>query len=119
VIAKGMGRADPTVRAAILVTAVAAVVAFAVLTLAGHPRAGLAIDLGLVVGAANGPLIQRTAQLGAAFGALAFARLLVLTVLGLGLGLLLGLDVLWLVMVGLAAAQLALAFSAVWRVLNG
>lgn len=113
-----MGRADPTVRAAILVTAAVAVLALAGLTLAGHPRAGLAIDLGLVVGAANGPLIQRSAQLGSAFGALAFARLLVLTVLGLGLGLLLGLDVLWLVMVGLAAAQLALAFSAVWRVLS-
>jgi hypothetical protein len=120
VIAKGMlQRADPTVRVAILLTALLALLALVALALAGHLRAGLAIDLGLVVGAVNGPLIQRSAQLGFAFGALAFGRLLFLSLLAVGLGLLLGLDVLWLVVGGVALAQLVLAGTAFWRVVTG
>lgn len=114
-----VGTAGPVVRAALVATVAVALVALGVCALTGHLRAGLALDLGLVIGAANGPMIQRTARLGLAFGALSFGRLVLLSAVGLGLGLLLGIDVLWLVMVGLAAAQLVLAGTAFWRVMTG
>ncbi len=109
---------DRTVRTAILATAVLAVAVLAGMASIGRLRAGLAIDLGLVIGSANGPMILRSVQFGAQFGALAFGRLLLLSLVGVGLGLVLGIDVLWLVILGLAAAQLVLAGAAFWRVIS-
>lgn len=114
-----MPRADPAVRAAIVVTGIVAVLAFLIFALVGHARAGLALDLGLVVGAANGPMIQRSAQVRIAFGALAFGRLLLLSLVGVALGLLLGIGTLWLVLAGMAVAQLLLAGAAAWRLVHG
>jgi hypothetical protein len=114
-----MGRADPAVRAAIIVTGCLAVLVFAVFAALGHTRAGLALDLGLVIGAANGPLIQRSVQVGARFGILSFGRLLALSIIGVALGLLLGIGTLWLVLVGMAAAQLVLAGAGAWRMMTG
>lgn len=101
-----------------LATAMVAVAALLGFAIAGHLKAGLAIDLGLVIGAANGPMIQRSAQVQGAFGALAFGRLLLLSAVGVGVGLALGLDVLWLVVAGLAVAQLLLAGAGFWRVMT-
>jgi hypothetical protein len=100
-----------------MATAVLAAVALVAFAIAGHLRAGLAIDLGLVIGALNGPMIQRSVEVGA-FGALAFGRLILLSLVGVGLGLVLGIDVLWLVVVGLAAAQLVLAGTGFWQMMR-
>src|SRR3989442_8195590 len=78
--------ADRTVRTAILATAVVAVVVLASMAAIGRLRAGLALDLGLVIGAANGPMIQRSLRLGMGFGALSMVRLLVLSVVAVRLG---------------------------------
>ena len=75
----------------------------------GHPRIGLALAIGLVVGSANGYLARRAIASGLGFRAASGARLAVLTVAGLGLGALLGLDVAWLTLLGLGLSQLVLA----------
>lgn len=106
--------ADHTVRAAILVTAVVAVAVLAATAIIGQLRAGLAIDLGLAIGAANGPMIQRSLRLGASFGALSLVRLLILSILAVGLGLALSPSLAWLVIAGVAAAQIVLAFAGAW-----
>lgn len=109
---------DRTVTAAIRATAVVAVAVLAGTAAIGRLRAGLAIDLGLVIGAANGPMIQRSLQLGAGFGALSMVRLLILSVLAVGLGLALGPSQAWLVIAGVAAAQIVLACAGAWRMMS-
>lgn len=79
----------------------------------GQFRAGLAIAVGLLVGSVNGRLVQRSVSLGVGFTALSLVRLMVLTAVGLGIGLLIGLHQVWLVVVGMALAQLILAGFAV------
>ena len=92
------------------VTAVA-VMAFGFAT--GQAKNGLALAIGLLVGSANGLLVQRSLALGVGFTAVSLVRLLVLTGLGLGIGLLIGLSQVWLVVGGIAVAQLVLAGFAV------
>ena len=82
----------------------------------GHPRAGFALAAGLLVGSANGYLAERAVGLGVAFLATSLGRLVTLTAVGLGAGLLLGIDVAWLTLVGLAAAQFVLAAAAIREV---
>jgi len=88
-----------------------AVMAFGFAT--GQVKNGLALAIGLLVGSANGLLVQRSLDLGVGFTAVSLVRLLVLTGLGLGIGLLIGLSQVWLVVGGIAVAQLVLAGFAV------
>jgi hypothetical protein len=85
----------------------------------GQFKNALALAIGLLVGSANGLLVQRSLALGVGFTALSLVRLLVLTGLGLGIGLLIGLSQVWLVVGGIAIAQLVLAGFAVREVLTG
>ena len=87
------------------------VVAFGIAT--GQIRNALALAIGLLVGSANGLMVQRSLAFGVGFTALSLVRLLVLTGLGLGIGLLIGLSQVWLVVGGIAIAQLVLAGFAV------
>ena len=91
--------------------AAVAVMAFGFAT--GQVKNGLAPAIGLLVGSANGLLVQRSLALGVGFTAVSLVRLLVLTGLGLGIGLLIGLSQVWLVVGGIAVAQLVLAGFAV------
>lgn len=105
-------------RTAVLATAMVAVVVLAGMAAIGRLRAGLALDLGLVIGAANGPMIQRSLQMGASFGALSVVRLLVLSILAVGLGLALSPSLAWLVLAGVACAQIVLAGAGVWGMMS-
>jgi hypothetical protein len=78
----------------------------------GSWRAGLAIALGLLVGATNGFLARRALGVEAGFGFTSMGRLALLSAVGVGLGVLLGLPLVPLVLVGIAAAQLVLAVVA-------
>lgn len=98
-----------TLTASIL--AAGAVLAAGVAT--GQIRNALALSIGMLVGSGNGLLVQRSLALGVGFTALSLVRLLLLTGLGLGIGLLIGLAQVWLVVGGIAVAQLVLAGFAV------
>jgi len=102
---------------AVSTVAAASVLAFGFAT--GQIKSGLALAIGLLVGSANGLLVQRSLALGVGFTALSLVRLLVLTGLGLGIGLLIGLSQVWLVVGGIAIAQLVLAGFAVREALAG
>ena len=78
----------------------------------GSWRGGLAIALGLLVGATNGFLARRALGVEAGFGVTSMGRLAILSAVGLGLGVLLGLQFVPLVLIGIAAAQLVLAVVA-------
>jgi hypothetical protein len=84
----------------------------------GQPRAGLALAIGLLLGSANGFLARLGVGLGGAFLATSMGRLVLLSTVGLGAGVLLGLDVAWWTLVGLAIAQFVLALAAVRAVLS-
>ena len=90
----------------------AALLAFAVLAVAFGWRAGAALAAGLLIGSGNGFLADRSLRLGA-FRMFSLARLAGLSAAGVGTGLLLGVNVIWLVVVGLALAQVALSAAAV------
>jgi hypothetical protein len=111
-------QADPTLRLAMLATGGLALLVLVVAALVGQLRAGLEIDVGLFIGAANGPMIQRSVLLGARFGVLSLGRLLLLSVIGLGIGLALGPSLAWLVIAGIALAQLVLAGAGAWRMVR-
>ena len=113
------GQSDPTLRLAILATGGLALVVLIVAALIGQLRPGLEIDIGLLIGAANGPLIHRSVLLGARFGVLSLGRLLLLSVVGLAIGLALGASLAWLVIAGMAAAQIVLAGAGAWRMVRG
>ena len=85
----------------------------------GQVKNALAFAIGLLVGSANGLLVQRSLAFGMGFTALSLVRLLLLTGLGLGIGLLIGLSQVWLVVGGIAVAQLVLAGFAVREALAG
>ncbi|HEY9286836.1 MAG TPA: hypothetical protein VIT43_02315 [Candidatus Dormibacteraeota bacterium] len=101
------------VRNAIALSIIAGVAALVIGFALGEPRSGVAVFIGLVIGSSNGLLIQRSLALGMAFTALSLARLLFLTGIGLGTGLLIGLSQVWLVVAGIAVAQIVLAGWAV------
>ena len=100
-------------RNTLAVSGVAAVAVMAFGFATGQVKNGLALAIGLLVGSANGLLVQRSLALGVGFTAVSLVRLLVLTGLGLGIGLLIGLSQVWLVVGGIAVAQLVLAGFAV------
>ena len=92
-----------------LVSIVGAAVALAALVVAGLPRAGFALAVGLLIGGLNGYLVARQLAAGVPFSATSLARLAVLSVLGLAIGLLIGADVAWLTVIGIGVSQLVLA----------
>lgn len=105
-----------TLRTAFAICLSAAVLAFAVLAGPFGLRAAAALAAGLLIGSANGFLADRSLRLGA-FRMFSVARLAGLSAAGVGIGFLLGVNVIWLVVVGLALAQLALSAAAIREVL--
>lgn len=97
----------------VLTTAIAcAAMALAALATAfalGHPRAGIALAAGLLVGSSNGYLAERGLSFGGAFRATSGFRMALLTIVSLGIGLVCGLDVAWLSLLGVGLSQLVLA----------
>ena len=79
----------------------------------GAWRPGAALALGLLAGAGNGFLARGALGLETSFRATSMGRLLVLSAAGVGLGALLGIQLVPLVLIGIAAAQLVLAGAAV------
>ena len=112
------GQGEPTLRLALLLTGCLALLVVVGAGLIGQLRAGLEVDIGLLVGSANGPLIQRSVLLGARFGVLSLGRLLLLSIIGLGIGLALGSSLAWLVIAGMAVAQILLAAAGAWRLVH-
>jgi hypothetical protein len=106
------------VQTTVIACAAMALAAFAIAAVVGHPRAGLALAAGLLVGSANGVLISRSLRAGMPFQAASLGRLGVLSAAGLGIGFLLGLDVVAWTLFGLAAAQLALAAAGVFTLMR-
>lgn len=106
-----MSNRNPVLTTVIACSAMA-VAAILVAILVGHPRAGLALGSGLVVGSVNGHFAERALRSTVGFRATSLARMAVLSVAGLGIGLLLGMDVAWLPLVGIGAAQIVLAVVA-------
>jgi hypothetical protein len=116
--ARALTPADPTLRLAMMVTLALLVAVLAVAGVVGQLRAGLEIGIGLLIGSANGPMIQRSVVLGARFGVLSLGRLALLSAIGLGIGLLLGSSLAWLVIAGIAGAQMVLAGAGAWRLVR-
>ncbi|GAC1656711.1 MAG: hypothetical protein NVS9B1_12700 [Candidatus Dormibacteraceae bacterium] len=107
-----MSSSNPVSTTAIACAAMA-LAAIVLALILGHPRAGLALGAGLVIGSANGYLARKSLNVDIPFRATSLGRLAVISMAGLAAGILLGMDVAWLALVGLAAAQLVLAGAAV------
>ena len=84
----------------------------------GSGRIGLALAVGLLLGSVNGLLAVRGLTSGLPMSATSLGRLAMLSAAGLGIGFLLGSDVAWLVLLGLAAAQVLLAIAAAREMLK-
>lgn len=102
-----------TVRFAGLACVVAAVVAAVAFAAVSHPLPGVALAVGLLLGATNGLAAARLFQLPIPFFASSLARIVTLTMIGIAIGLALGFRNIWLVILGLGVAQLVLAAAAV------
>jgi hypothetical protein len=96
------------------VAAVALVVAGAL----GQPLSGVALALGLILGAGNGFLAVRLLGVGVAFAATSILRLLILTMLAILSGFVLGWERAILVAAGMAVAQLVLSATSLREVLR-
>jgi hypothetical protein len=93
----------------------AAIIAVAFSIVAGFPRAGIAIAAGLVIGSVNGHLALRSLASDASFRIASLGRLGILSAAGVGVGFLLGTDVVYFTIGGLAVAQLILATVAAYE----
>lgn len=98
-----------TLRVTVAVCGVGAALAVVVGLSLGSWRVGVAVALGLLIGAGNGFMVQAALSSEAGFRATSLGRMLLLSVLGIGLGALLGLPYVAPVILGIAAAQLVLA----------
>jgi len=105
-----------TLRTAFAICLAGALLTFAALAVGFGWRAGAALAAGLLIGSANGFLADRSLWLGA-FRMFSLGRLAGLSAAGVGVGFLLGVEVIWLVVVGLALAQLALSAAAIREIL--
>jgi hypothetical protein len=83
------------------------------LSLFGQPRLGLALASGLVVGAFTGVLTLRALHSGFPFRLASMTRLAIQSVLALGIGYMLGIDVIWVPVLGLVASNVILGVVAV------
>ena len=112
--------ADP--KRALQVTAAAcaggAVIAVVVTAVIGQPLVGLAIGVGLLLGAGNGLLAQRLLAVGVPFVATSLMRLLALTAVAVASGVFLGWRRIVLVVAGMAVAQLVLSAVAAREMLR-
>ena len=108
---------ERALRTTVALSAAAAALAVCALTLLGHPRAGLALGAGLLIGSVNGMWARRSLGSEISFRATSLGRLGILSAAGLAVGFALGTDVAWLALAGLAAAQLLLAGSALREML--
>lgn len=107
-----MNRMTEPLKTTVIACVAGALVAVAGAAAFGQWRVGAGLALGLLVGATNGFLARRALGIEASFGFTAMGRLALLSAVGLGLGLLLGLENVPLVLLGIAAAQLVLAVVA-------
>ena len=110
--------AGRTLRLAAAAAAALAAVAVGLGLAIGQPRGGLALAAGLMLGSLNGVLARRTIGSALPMSASSLGRLAVLSATGLAAGLLMGVDVVWLVVLGLAAAQILLALAAAHEMLR-
>jgi hypothetical protein len=78
----------------------------------GSWRGGLALALGLLIGSLNGHLARGALRAEVAFSVTSMGRMAVLTVLGVGVAALLGLQFAPLALLGIGAAQVVLAVAA-------
>ena len=101
------------VRASSLACAAAALLCVLAGLALGAPVPGSLAGLGLLIGAVNAHLAQRLTGGGLPLPGTSMLRLGALTALVLATGLVIGLDRIWLVVAGVAAAQLLMAVSAV------
>jgi hypothetical protein len=112
------GEAMPTalggrlVRAALLVAACGAVVAVIVGVAVGHVGPSAAIAIGLLLGSVNGLIAGRMIRMPVPFVASSLLRLFTLSMIGAAIGYTLGVGNIWLVILGIGAAQMLLAASA-------
>jgi hypothetical protein len=84
----------------------------------GAWRAGLAVAVGLLLGAFNALLVDRSLDSALGFRAASLGRLGLLSALGLGAGLLIGPQVAVLTLLALAGAHLVLTVVAGWGLLR-
>jgi len=103
----------------VIACAAMALAAIVVALVLGHPRAGLALGAGLLMGSVNGYFAERALRSPIPFRATSLARMAMLSMAGLAVGLLLGMDVAWLPLIGIAAAQIVLAVVAARLVWSG
>jgi len=99
-------------RAANVSLAAAALGAIA-LSVIGQPRLGLALAAGLAVGAFTGVLTLRALHSGFPFRMASMTRLALQSVLALGIGYMLGIDVIWVPVLGLVMSNVILGVVAV------
>jgi hypothetical protein len=95
-----------------------AVVALVVAAALGQPLSGVALALGLILGAGNGFLAVRLLGIGVAFAATSILRLVILTMLAILSGFVLGWERAILVAAGMAVAQLVLSAASLREVLR-
>jgi len=100
------------------VCAAAAGVALVGAAVLGQPLIGVALALGLLMGAGNGFAAAHLLRLGAAFAATSILRLLTLTLLAVASGFVLGWRQIILVAMGMALAQLALTAASLREMLR-
>ena len=100
------------IRNAAISCAVLAAVVVVVFALLGRTLAGVALAVGLLLGAGNGLLAARFLRLPLPFVASSLARLVTLSMIGVAIGFALGVTNIWLVILGLGASQFVLAASA-------
>lgn len=96
----------------------AGITALLVGAVVGQELYGVALALGLALGAGNGFLAERLLRLGAAFAATSLVRLLFLTLLAVASGAILGWHPMIFVAAGMAAAQLVLSAASLREVLR-
>ncbi|MDQ6774572.1 MAG: hypothetical protein M3024_16590 [Candidatus Dormibacteraeota bacterium] len=87
--------------------------------MAGHTELGLAVAVGLLLGAGNGWAAGRSLNWPLGFRSVSMLRLLVLTVTGTGAAALISLAAIPFVMLGLGLSQLLLAAMAVRASIQG
>jgi hypothetical protein len=75
----------------------------------GHPIEGLALAAGLAIGSVNGFLFRRTLALPVSVWASSLARLGLLSVVGIGVALFLKPGAVWLLVLGIGAAQIVMS----------
>jgi hypothetical protein len=100
------------VRTASLLAAGGAVVAVIIGAVLGEVRASAALAIGLLLGSVNGLITLRMLAAPVPFVASSMLRLFTLSMIGAALGFTLGVANIWLVILGIGAAQVLLAASA-------